>query len=256
MLITLTDNALVYFLSLSLKCNFLHKHNSWILSDVSKMWTVFQNMQKEQNKQRQTLMYSTSVKLQYKNNLEDEHKNAGAGAESSHQPRTNHPKCSHVTHVCVHLQNPPPALQAPVSNEFQCEARTRPPITSFTSTCVRPLLHRIKYHLWLPALVESSSSSLCVEASWSGSSVGEGSSGRFDHARHLEEQQQSAEHRRVRIGRVNNTNMMQLAAPCDVLPIPCWVKGQWGQCSSEMVWKCKQKHNLTMRYSKILHFTY
>ena len=64
------------------------------------------------------------------------------------------------------------------------------------------------------------SSSLRVEESCPGSSLSGASGERSASARHLE-QQISAAQRRARMGCVKNTNMMQLAAPCEVLPIPC-----------------------------------
>lgn len=63
------------------------------------------------------------------------------------------------------------------------------------------------------------SSSLRVKLSCPGSSLWGTSCASAWHF----EQQQSALQRRVRIGWVNNTNMTQLAAPCEVLPIPCGV---------------------------------
>lgn len=84
--------------------------------------------------------------------------------------------------------------------------------------CFAPSLvqHHLDIWLWLalsssPLLVEGP----CPDGCLLGASCEFGAP-----ARPLE-QQHSVAQSRVRIGRVQKTNMMQLAAPCAVLPIPC-----------------------------------
>lgn len=114
------------------------------------------------------------------------------------------------------------SLQALAVMRLSVKPRPPPPFTPFMSAFVKLHINRIEYHLSVRTRLPLSSS-LCVETSCPVSSLW-GPPCECCTSRHLEEQQQSAVQRRVRIGWVNNTNMMQLAAPCEVLPIPCWVQ--------------------------------
>lgn len=90
-----------------------------------------------------------------------------------------------------------------------------------TFVCVYFFITCIKDHL-------SARAQLLLSSLWAGVSppnrgLWDGSYGWCASAWPLWQQQQSAAESRARSGWVNSTNMMQLAAPCDVLPIPWWL---------------------------------
>lgn len=126
-----------------------------------------------------------------------------------HHP--HHPKCTHVSARTCRISRRALAVMRLSVKLRRCPSCQ--PLFDFSPT---------EYHLSVPARL-ALSSSLCVEVSCPGSSLWGASCECCASSWHLE-QQQSAAQRRVRSGRVSSTNMIQLAAPCEVLPIPCWVQ--------------------------------
>lgn len=124
------------------------------------------------------------------------------------------------------LQNAPsstrrPALPATRISCKETQRRSSPPRPARLLALRQHLMEELQHHLSvrIPPVPSSSPS---ADTSGLRGAWGEC----CESALHLE-QQQSAAQRRMRIGRVSSTNMMQLAAPCEVLPIPCRIDGKY-----------------------------